>query len=46
MSEVLIVTGTGTGVGKTVVTAALAAVAQARGDRYKFITRLRRTPIS
>ena len=37
MSEVLIVTGTGTGVGKTVVTAALAAVAQARGDRVAVV---------
>jgi dethiobiotin synthetase len=31
--RVLVVTGTGTGVGKTVVTAALAAVAAARGER-------------
>ncbi|WP_233160161.1 dethiobiotin synthase [Pseudonocardia sp. MH-G8] len=31
--RILVVTGTGTGVGKTVVTAALAAVATARGDR-------------
>jgi dethiobiotin synthase len=37
VSEVLIVTGTGTGVGKTVVTAALAAVAQARGDRVAVV---------
>ena len=37
MSEVLIVTGTGTGVGKTVVTAALAAVAHARGDRVAVV---------
>jgi len=29
----LLVTGTGTGVGKTVVTAAIAALAAARGDR-------------
>jgi len=37
VSEVLIVTGTGTGVGKTVVTAALAAVARARGDRVAVV---------
>lgn len=31
--EILVVTGTGTGVGKTVVTAAIAALAAARGER-------------
>src|ERR1700727_1639262 len=30
---VLVITGTGTGIGKTVVTAAIAALARARGDR-------------
>ena len=34
---VLIVTGTGTGVGKTVVTAAIAALALARGDRVAVV---------
>jgi dethiobiotin synthetase len=34
---VLIVSGTGTGVGKTVVTAALAALARARGDRVAVV---------
>ncbi|HEX4061993.1 MAG TPA: dethiobiotin synthase [Streptosporangiaceae bacterium] len=35
--SVLIVTGTGTGVGKTVVTAALAALARARGDEVAVV---------
>lgn len=35
--EVLVVSGTGTGVGKTVVTAALAALALARGDRVAVV---------
>jgi dethiobiotin synthetase len=34
---VLVVTGTGTGVGKTVVTAAIAALAQARGERVAVV---------
>jgi dethiobiotin synthetase len=34
---ILMVTGTGTGVGKTVVTAALAALARARGDRVAVV---------
>jgi dethiobiotin synthetase len=34
---IVVVTGTGTGVGKTVVTAALAAIAQARGDRVAVV---------
>jgi dethiobiotin synthetase len=34
---VLVVTGTGTGVGKTVVTAALAALARARGDKVAVV---------
>jgi dethiobiotin synthetase len=34
---VLVVTGTGTGVGKTVVTAAIAALATARGDRVAVV---------
>jgi dethiobiotin synthetase len=34
---VLIITGTGTGVGKTVVTAAIAALALARGDRVAVV---------
>ena len=33
----LFVTGTGTGVGKTVVTAAIAALAIARGDRVAVV---------
>jgi dethiobiotin synthetase len=35
--NVLVVTGTGTGVGKTVVTAALAALAAARGERVAVV---------
>ncbi|HEY2574851.1 MAG TPA: dethiobiotin synthase [Streptosporangiaceae bacterium] len=35
--SILIVTGTGTGVGKTVVTAALAALAQARGSQVAVV---------
>jgi dethiobiotin synthetase len=34
---VLVVTGTGTGIGKTVVTAAIAALAHARGDRVAIV---------
>ena len=34
---IVVVTGTGTGVGKTVVTAALAAIAQARGARVAMV---------
>jgi dethiobiotin synthase len=34
---VLVVTGTGTGIGKTVVTAAIAALATARGDRVAIV---------
>jgi dethiobiotin synthetase len=34
---VLVITGTGTGIGKTVVTAAVAAVAHARGDRVAIV---------
>jgi dethiobiotin synthetase len=34
---VLVITGTGTGVGKTVVTAAIAALAHARGDRVAIV---------
>ena len=34
---VLVITGTGTGIGKTVVTAAIAALAQARGDRVAIV---------
>jgi dethiobiotin synthetase len=34
---ILVVTGTGTGVGKTVVTAAIAALAHARGDRVAVV---------
>jgi dethiobiotin synthase len=34
---VLFITGTGTGVGKTVVTAAIAALARARGDRVAIV---------
>ena len=37
MSRVLVVSGTGTGVGKTVVTAAIAALAVARGDRVAVV---------
>jgi dethiobiotin synthetase len=35
--SVLVVTGTGTGVGKTVVTAAVAALAAARGSRVAVV---------
>jgi dethiobiotin synthetase len=34
---VLVITGTGTGIGKTVVTAAIAALARARGDRVAIV---------
>jgi dethiobiotin synthetase len=34
---VLVITGTGTGIGKTVVTAAIAALAHARGDRVAIV---------
>jgi len=34
---VLVITGTGTGIGKTVVTAAIAAIAHARGDRVAIV---------
>src|ERR1700722_6992752 len=34
---VLVITGTGTGIGKTVVTAAIAALADARGDRVAIV---------
>src|ERR1700678_3562442 len=34
---VLVITGTGTGIGKTVVTAAIAARAHARGDRVAIV---------
>jgi dethiobiotin synthetase len=34
---VLVITGTGTGIGKTVVTAAIAALAAARGDRVAIV---------
>ena len=37
MTGVLVVSGTGTGVGKTVVTAAIAALAIARGDRVAVV---------
>ena len=37
MTRVLVVSGTGTGVGKTVVTAAIAALAIARGDRVAVV---------
>jgi len=37
VSRVLVVSGTGTGVGKTVVTAAIAALAIARGDRVAVV---------
>jgi dethiobiotin synthetase len=35
--SVLVITGTGTGIGKTVVTAAIAALAHARGDRVAIV---------
>ena len=37
MSDILVVTGTGTGVGKTVVTAAIAALARAAGRRVAVV---------
>ena len=37
MTRVIVVSGTGTGVGKTVVTAAIAALAIARGDRVAVV---------
>jgi dethiobiotin synthase len=37
VTQVLVVSGTGTGVGKTVVTAAIAALAIARGDRVAVV---------